>query len=152
MDTSPHPQWPQEGSSSLPEFQRYLIQEFEYLFGNQQNVADVRSVLSWLKDDPSRIFSWGDRDSFSTLFLPFHLGDPHIKKWIDACEVPDRLLSFMKTCTLLEKTTDQFAYLSDSAELEHKEEIIRALEELLRLLPTREEFVRLVEDIRLTRV
>lgn len=148
MQVRPHPRWPKEDPSTLPELQEHLLSHFQFLFGDPKNVDDVRLVLAWMKADSSDVLRWKEADAFFTLFAPFHTGQPFMEEMLKQYLFPDRLRLFLDICTSLERNTDQFAYLEKWEDLQHKETIVSDLERFLSGLPSQEEFARLVQEIR----
>lgn len=147
MEIHHHPNWPKEDPKTLIQLQEYLISHFQFLFSTSKNVDDIRLVLAWMRKDSSDILQWKEADTFFTLFSPFHTGQPFMKRMLSKYIFPERIKAFLDTCTSLEKTTDQFAYLEKLEDLQYKEDIILDLKRFLENLPSQEQFAKSVESI-----
>ena len=111
-------------------------------------MQEIRQALELMKAHSSDVLSSPWSDHFSTIFVNFHTGQPFMQDMLKNYVFPEKLKQFLDICTILEKTTDQFAYLNDIEEMQHAEEITQNLETLLQIMPTQEQFAILVQAIK----
>ena len=147
MEKSHYSRWHRENPKNLQELQEYLCGNFGVSF-REVCIQEIRQALNLMKARSPDVLSSPWSDHFSTIFINFHTGQPFMQTMLKTYVFPEKLKQFLDVCTILEKTTDQFAYLYDIEELQHAEEITKNLETLLQIMPTQEQFVRLVQEIK----
>jgi hypothetical protein len=144
-----HPQPSDLAVKSVESYKQSLVLSFGNIFCDAKYIERMQTVLLMLKQNEN-VLDLEDIESFCSLFQAFHLRQTkpfNVPFLLQTHQFPQALLEFMEICTFLESHTDQFAYLADPKDIQHKPEIIFYLDKLLKQVPTQKEFAYYIEEI-----
>lgn len=115
-----------------------IIASFEHLFTHQHCEEDIRSVVCAIKESrPIAPLLHTAKGSFSTIFLPFHIGKA------DVHSLATRRPRFRAFCALsgaIESLTDTMSLEGEEPAEHQKRELLPLLVEFLSMLPDKETF------------
>ncbi len=80
------------------------------------------------------------KGSFSTIFLPFHAGDPRFRAITKSCPLHPKLLEFCALAGKIENLSDTMGITGEEPSEANKEKLLPLLREFLRIFPSSEEF------------
>jgi len=132
------------GPPPTPEIQEFytgLQKSFANLFSHKRCKRDIAEVINSLeRKQLIADLMQSAKGSFSTIFLPFHVGTPQFATVTKHVTLHPKLLRFCTLATKIEGLTDTMGITGKEPDEGDKTKLLPLLKEFLVTLPAPEEF------------